>query len=80
MRAYRCEDAETIVVALGSVLGTIQDVVDEMREQGVKMGVLAIKSFRPFPLAEVREILQHARRVVVIEKSLAPWASVGSCR
>jgi pyruvate ferredoxin oxidoreductase alpha subunit len=71
VRAYRCEDAETIVVALGSVVGTIADVVDEMREQGVRIGVLAIKSFRPFPLVEVREILQNARRVVMLEKSLA---------
>jgi pyruvate ferredoxin oxidoreductase alpha subunit len=71
VRAYLCEDAETIVVALGSVLGTIQDVVDEMRERGVKIGALSIKSFRPFPLVEVREILQNAKRVVVLEKSLA---------
>jgi pyruvate ferredoxin oxidoreductase alpha subunit len=71
VRAYRCDDAETIVVALGSVLGTIKDVVDEMRDRGVRIGVLAIKSFRPFPLAEVREVLQRARRVVVIEKTLA---------
>jgi pyruvate ferredoxin oxidoreductase alpha subunit len=71
VRAYRCEDAETIVVALGSVLGTIQDVVDEMREGGTRIGVLGIKSFRPFPMVEVRETLQDARRVVVLEKSLA---------
>jgi len=71
VRAYRTEDAETIVVALGSVLGTIKDTVDEMREQGHKIGVLGIISFRPFPLAEVRRILRHAKRVVVLEKSLA---------
>jgi pyruvate ferredoxin oxidoreductase alpha subunit len=71
VRAYRCEDAETMVVALGSVLGTIKDVVDEMREAGIKIGALAIKSYRPFPMVEVREILQSARRVVVLEKSLA---------
>ena len=69
--AYRCDDAETIVVALGSVIGTIQDVVDELRDKGVKIGVLSIKSFRPFPLAEVRDVLQHAKRVVVLEKTLA---------
>ena len=53
-------DAETIVVALGSVLGTIEDVVDELRDEGVKIGALGIKCFRPFPLDEVREAL--ARR------------------
>jgi pyruvate ferredoxin oxidoreductase alpha subunit len=71
IRTYRAEDADTIVVALGSVLGTIEDVVDELRERGVKIGVVGIKSFRPFPLEEVREALGHARRVVVLEKALA---------
>jgi pyruvate ferredoxin oxidoreductase alpha subunit len=71
LRGYRLEDAETVVVALGSVLGTIEDVVDELREEGVAIGALAIKSFRPFPLEEVREALAGARRVVVLEKALA---------
>ncbi|RFO97348.1 pyruvate ferredoxin oxidoreductase [Rhodoferax lacus] len=69
VRGYRCEDAETIVVALGSVIGTIKDAVDEMRAGGVKIGVLGIQSFRPFPLAAVRSALQGAKRVVVLEKS-----------
>ncbi|MFA1542659.1 pyruvate ferredoxin oxidoreductase [Actinomadura monticuli] len=69
--AYRTEDAETIVVALGSVLGTVKDVVDERREQGVKIGALGITSFRPFPLEQVRAALGHARRVVVLERALA---------
>ena len=68
---YRTEDADTIVVALGSVLGTIKDVVDEMRAEGLAIGVLGITSFRPFPLQAVREALQNAQRVVVLEKSLA---------
>ena len=71
VRGYRTEDAETIVVALGSVLGTIKDTVDEMREQGHRIGALGVISFRPFPLAEVRRILAPAQRVVVLEKSLA---------
>ena len=71
VRPYRTEDAETIVVALGSVNGTIKDVVDAMRDEGHRLGVLTICSFRPFPLAEVRAALEHAKRVVVIEKSLA---------
>lgn len=72
VRGYRCEDAETIVVALGSVLGTLKDTVDGLREQeGLKIGVLGIHSFRPFPLAAVRAALQGARRVVVLEKSFS---------
>jgi pyruvate ferredoxin oxidoreductase alpha subunit len=71
LSTYRTDDAETIVVGLGSVLGTIKDVVDELREQGVKIGVLGVKCFRPYPRDEVREALRGARRVVVLEKA---WA------
>jgi len=71
VRPYRCEDAETIVVALGSVLGTIKDTVDDMRAAGIRIGVLGIQSYRPFPLAAVRAALQEARRVVVLEKSFS---------
>ena len=49
VRAYRSEDAETIVIALGSVLGTLKDTVDELREDGLRVGVLGLTCFRPFP-------------------------------
>ncbi|MGA2453119.1 MAG: transketolase C-terminal domain-containing protein [Solirubrobacteraceae bacterium] len=71
IRCYQAEDADTIVVALGSVLGTIKDTVDELREQGLKIGVVGITSFRPFPLEQVRAALGAAKRVVVLEKALA---------
>jgi pyruvate ferredoxin oxidoreductase alpha subunit len=71
VRRYRSTDAETIVVALGSVLGTIEDVVDELRDQGVKIGALGITCFRPYPLEEIRAALADARRVVVLEKAFA---------
>jgi pyruvate ferredoxin oxidoreductase alpha subunit len=71
LRSYRTEGAETIVVALGSVNGTVQDVIDEMRDGGAKIGSVSICSFRPFPLAALRDALQHAVRVVVLEKCLA---------
>jgi pyruvate ferredoxin oxidoreductase alpha subunit len=71
LHTYRCEDAHTIVVALGSVLGTVKDTVDALRNEGERIGVLGITSFRPFPLAAVREALVHAERVVVLEKSFS---------
>ncbi len=71
VRSYRADDAKTIVVALGSVLGTIEDTVDRMRDDGVSIGALGIKSFRPFPMEEVRDALGNAERVVVLEKALA---------
>jgi len=72
LHAYRTDGAETIVVALGSVNGTIKDVVDGMRENGAAIGSVSICSFRPFPLDELRVAVGGAKRIVVIEKSLAP--------
>jgi pyruvate ferredoxin oxidoreductase alpha subunit len=71
LERYRSDDAQTVVLALGSVFGTIAEVVDELREGGTSVGAVALKSFRPFPLAELREALAHAERVVVVERALA---------
>jgi pyruvate ferredoxin oxidoreductase alpha subunit len=68
---YRLYGAETVVVALGSVLGTLKDTVDELREHGVKVGVLGITAYRPFPFEAVRSALAHARRIVVLERAFA---------
>ena len=70
LRGYRLDDADTVVVALGSVLGTIEDVIDELREQGVSIGALALKAFRPFPLQEVADALAGAKQVVVVERGV----------
>jgi pyruvate ferredoxin oxidoreductase alpha subunit len=74
LRSYRTEDADTVILALGSVLGTIEDVVDELRDEGERIGVVGLKCFRPYPLDEVRAALAHARRVVVLEKAFAVGA------
>ncbi len=71
LKSYRTDDAQTIVVALGSVNGTIKDAVDEMREAGHSIGSISITSFRPFPLQAVRTALEKAKRFVVLEKSLS---------
>ena len=69
---YRTDGAETVVVALGSVNGTIKEVVDAIREDGAAVGSVSVCSFRPFPLEELASALAGAKRVVVVEKSLAP--------
>jgi len=71
VRSYRTLEADTVVVALGSVSGTIQEVVDAMRDEGQAVGSVSVVTFRPFPFAAVRQALKHALRVVVIEKNLA---------
>ena len=71
VRSYRCEDADMVVVSMGSVLGTLKDTVDQLRDEGMKVGVLGIHCFRPWPAAAIREALGSAKRVLVVEKSLA---------
>jgi pyruvate ferredoxin oxidoreductase alpha subunit len=74
VRAYRAEDADTVVVALGSMLGGLKDVVDDVRDQGVRLGVLGVTCFRPWPIDEVRSALAGANRVIVVEKAFAVGA------
>jgi pyruvate ferredoxin oxidoreductase alpha subunit len=74
VQPYRLDDADTVVVALGSVLGTIEEVVDTMREEDIRIGALGVSCFRPWPRDEVRAALSGARRVVVVEKAFAVGA------
>lgn len=68
---YNTEDADTIIVSLGSVLGTIKDTVDGLRKDGQKIGVLKIRSLRPFPKDAIYDALKNAKQVFVIEKAVS---------
>jgi pyruvate ferredoxin oxidoreductase alpha subunit len=68
---YRSADADVVVVAMGSVLGTIKDVIDTQRAAGHRIGAVGITSFRPFPIDAVRNALEGARQVVVVEKAIS---------
>ncbi|MDR4467611.1 MAG: pyruvate ferredoxin oxidoreductase [Nitrospira sp.] len=70
-RAYRMTDADTVVVALGSVIGTIKDTVDELRDEGIAIGCLKVGCYRPFPAMQLRAALEGVTRVIVVEKDLA---------
>ena len=72
---YGDAGAATVVVALGSVLGTLQETVDDLAAQGHAFGVLGITTFRPFPAEAVRRATEAADRVVVIERSMFPGAA-----
>ena len=73
VRPYLTDDAEIVVVGLGSVLGTVQDAVDELRGDGINAGVLGITTFRPFPARAVAQALSTtSRHLVVLERALAP--------
>ena len=73
--AYRCDDAETILVAMGTIADTAIAVVDALRAMGRSVGCLAITSFRPFPAARIAAALGHARAVAVVERTDEPAAA-----
>lgn len=71
-RTYRTEDADFVVVALGSVNGTIKDTIDELRdEEGLKIGLVTIVSYRPLPKAALREALKPFKQVVVVDRAFS---------
>lgn len=68
---YGDPSAETVLVAMGSVLGTIKDAADELKASGRKIGVLKIVSFRPWPQTEILAALKNAKNIAVIDKSIS---------
>ena len=72
LREYHARDAEFVVVAMGSINGTIKDVIDEMRAEGVPIGLVTLVTFRPFPAKALQEALTHATDILVIDKALDP--------
>ncbi len=72
---YRVDDASTVVVALGSMAGTIKDVVDEMRSKGEKVGILRLITYRPFPKEALYEALKGVQNIVVMEKAISLGSS-----
>jgi pyruvate ferredoxin oxidoreductase alpha subunit len=71
LEGYRTDDAEVLLVSMGSLLGTIKDVVDELRDEGHRVGVLKVRTVRPFPRNQLHDALHEARVVGVIEKDIS---------
>ncbi len=71
IKSFEADGAETVVVTMGSVIGTMKEVLAGMREDGISIGAVTIRSFRPFPGEALREALKDAKRVIVFEKSVA---------
>jgi pyruvate ferredoxin oxidoreductase alpha subunit len=69
--AYRVDGAETVLIAMGTAAQTARIVTDELRDEGVPAGMLALRSFRPFPGDELRMALDGARRVVVLDRAVS---------
>ena len=77
LNTYMTDDADTILVSLGSIGGSVREVVRRMRNEGSKVGSLSIKLFRPFPSKEVVDVLSNTKSVVVLEKATTPGAIAG---
>lgn len=74
-RGYRLEGAYTVFLAMGSVLGTLEDVIDEARADGLAVGAVGLTCFRPFPAERLRALLADAERVIVLERAFSSGAS-----
>ncbi|MBT3312750.1 MAG: pyruvate ferredoxin oxidoreductase [Desulfobacterales bacterium] len=67
--SYCLDDAERVIIAINSIAGEIKEVVDDLRNKGEKVGLLKIRSFRPFPYEEIAESLKSAKIVTVLDRS-----------
>ncbi|HEY7737994.1 MAG TPA: 2-oxoacid:acceptor oxidoreductase family protein [Candidatus Limnocylindria bacterium] len=71
---YRTDDADQVVVAMGTIAETASAVVDHLRRQGRRVGSVAVTAYRPFPAVELAEVLGHAAAVAVVERTDEPAA------
>ena len=69
--SYYAEDADVVLVTMGSVIGTIKDAIDELRADGVKVGLVKVRCYRPFPVAALRKALSGAKVIAVVEKDVS---------
>lgn len=74
IEAYRLEDAELAIVVMGSAAGTCKDAIDELREEGLKIGLLKPRVFRPFPHEIIAKALKDKLAVAVLDRSSSPGA------
>jgi pyruvate ferredoxin oxidoreductase alpha subunit len=71
IKTYKLEEAEVVVISMGSVVGTIKELIDQLEEKGKKVGLLQICSYRPFPRKEVYNALKDKMNIVVLEKCIS---------
>ena len=69
--AYKLEDAEIAVVCVGSTSGTLKVIIDELRQEGIKAGLLRLRTFRPLPFEELRKALANVTAIAVMDKSMS---------
>ena len=75
---YRTDDAEIVIMAMGSIIGTIKDLIDKLRDRNVKVGLLKVRSFRPFPVEAIKNVVRDAKVVVVLDKNISLGLNEGA--
>jgi pyruvate ferredoxin oxidoreductase alpha subunit len=70
-KTYNLKEADLVIVTMGSIVGTIKDLIDQLAQEGKKVGLLQICSFRPFPRQAVYQVLRDKMNIVVLEKSVS---------
>jgi pyruvate ferredoxin oxidoreductase alpha subunit len=75
---YMLDDAEIVIMAMGSVIGTIKDTIDMLRKEGESVGLLKVRSFRPFPADEIRKALKNAKVVITLDKNISIGKNEGA--
>jgi pyruvate ferredoxin oxidoreductase alpha subunit len=75
LETYALDDAAQAIVCLGSTAGTVKDALDALRGEGDRVGLAEIRSFRPFPAAELADALAHVKRAVVLDRADSPGGS-----
>lgn len=72
INAYQLGDAEIAIVVVGSTAGTLKAVVDQLRAEGLKVGLLRLRTFRPLPVEDIRSALKNVKAIAVMDKSMSP--------
>jgi pyruvate ferredoxin oxidoreductase alpha subunit len=71
LKTYKLKEADLVIVSMGSVVGTIKELIDQLEEEGKKVGLLQICSYRPFPREEVYNALKDKTNIAVLEKCIS---------
>lgn len=75
---YALDDAEIVIMAMGSVIGTVKDTIDVLRNEGESVGLLKVRAFRPFPADAIRAVLKRSKVVITLDKNISIGKNEGA--
>ncbi|MCP8307460.1 MAG: ferredoxin oxidoreductase [archaeon] len=74
---FKCDDADTILISMGSISTTVRATVKKLREKGEKVGMISLRLFRPFPFDEIIKSIKNAKAIGIVDRALSPGAIAG---